>query len=124
VKSAMHAWPKKVLTITAMAAGIITAASTLNPPARASGALNNISVTVTTGMCPKGGSVHKVNVTITTPGTAGSNSGDTVGGLLAFYGSDQVQGSNFCQTTWWGAGYYWYWSVYRWFSFSGQHTYV
>jgi hypothetical protein len=48
--------------------------------------------------------------------TAGSNwSGDTVGGLQAFYGSDQVIGSNFCQTSWWGGGYYWY---------CGQHTYV
>jgi hypothetical protein len=107
-----------------MAVGIITTISMHGPQANASGALTNISVTVTTDMCPKGGSVHKVNVTITTPGTEGSTSGDTVGGLSAFYGSDLVQGTNFCQTSWWGAGYYWYWSVNRWFSFSGQHTYV
>ena len=95
------------------------------PSASAATLLTNISVTVTTDMCPSGGSVHRVNVTITTPGTSGSNwTGDTVGGLRAFSGNDTVQGSNFCQTTWYGAGYYWYWSLTRWFSFSGQHMYV
>jgi hypothetical protein len=108
-----------------MAVGIVAAGGAHGSPARASTLLTNISVTVTTDMCPQGGSVHRVNVSINTPGTAGSNwSGDTVGGLEAFYGYDQVIGSNFCQTSWWGAGYYWYWSVWRYFSFSGQHMYV
>ena len=105
--------------------GIVTTTAVTSSPAEAATLLTNISVTVTTDMCPGGGSVHRVNVTINTPGTTGSNwSGDTVGGLEAFYGYDQVIGSNFCQTSWWGGGYYWYWSVSRYFSFSGQHTYV
>jgi hypothetical protein len=125
VKSKIRYWLTRSLTIAIIAAGLIAGVSMHSPQAKASGALTNISVTVTTDMCPRGGSVHRVNVTITTPGTAGSNwTGDTVSGLLAFYGQDLVQGSNFCQTSWWGAGYYWYWSVYRWFSFSGEHMYV
>jgi len=115
----------RVLATAVLATGIVTTAAVTSSPADASALLTNISVTVTTGMCPQGGSVHRVNVSISTPGTAGSNwSGDTVGGLQAFYGPDQIIGSNFCQTTWWGAGYYWYWSASRYFSFSGQHTYV
>jgi hypothetical protein len=93
----------------------------------ASAAVGNISVTVTNQQCPRGGNVSgRVNVTITTPGTAGSNwYGNTVWGLSAFSGQNNlVQGSNFCKTTWYGGGYYWYWSVYRWISFDGQHTYV
>jgi len=114
-----------VLAAAVLAAGIVTTAAATSSPADASTLLTNISVTVTTDMCPMGGSVHRVNVSISTPGTAGSNwSGDTVGGLQAFYGPDQIIGSNFCQTTWWGAGYYWYWSVSRYFSFSGQHMYI
>src|SRR5690349_16503299 len=120
-----HSWLARALAVATLAVGIFAAVNVHSPHAHASTLLTNISVTVTTDMCPYGGSIHRVNVTITTPGTAGSNwTGDTVGGLLAFYGSDQVQGSNFCQTTWWGTGYYYSWSVYRWFSFSGQHTYV
>jgi hypothetical protein len=115
----------KTLAAAVLATGIVTTAVVTSSPAGASALLTNIRVTVTTDMCPKGGSVHRVNVSINTPGTAGSNwSGDNVGGLEAFYGTDQIIGSNFCQTTWWGAGYYWYWSVSRYFSFSGQNMYV
>lgn len=85
---------------------------------------SGISVTVTTNMCPRGGTVRRANVHIATPGTAGSSSGDTVGGLKAYYGNNQVDGTNFCQTSWTGTGYYWTWIVYRFFSFDGQHTYV
>jgi hypothetical protein len=125
MKARMSSWLVRGIAFAVIATGIIAGVSIHSPQARAAGALSGISVTVTTDMCPRGGSVHRVNVTITTPGTEGSNwSGDTVSGLQAFYGQDQVQGSNFCQTAWWGAGYYWYWSVNRWFSFSGQHMYV
>jgi hypothetical protein len=116
----------RILATVVLTTGIAATAALTSSPADASTLLTNVSVTVTTDMCPYGGSVHRVNVSINTPGTSGSNwSGDTVGGLQAFYGSDQIIGSNFCQTTWWGAGYYNdNWSVWRYFSFSGQHTYV
>jgi hypothetical protein len=118
----------KRYTLAAIAAAGITTGLILIPASDASASANallsNVSVTVTTSMCPQGGSVHRTNVTITTPGTSGSSAGDTVGGLQAWSGNDLVQGSNFCQTTWYGAGYYWYWSTYRYFSFSGQHTYI
>jgi hypothetical protein len=93
------------------------------PSAALSATLTNISVTVTTTMCPQGGSVSKANVTIDTPGTSGVSSGDTVGGLQAYTGNNTVHGTNFCKTSWYG-GYYWYWTVSRYFSFNGQHTYV
>ncbi|MFK4088479.1 hypothetical protein ACI2LF_30475 [Kribbella sp. NPDC020789] len=76
-------------------------------------------------MCPRGGSVSRVNATITQPGTSGSTSGDTVYGLQAFAGNrSEVIGSNFCKTTWYGAGYYWYWDVYRYIYSNGYHVYV
>jgi hypothetical protein len=91
----------------------------------ASAQVFNISVTVTTTQCPYGGSVSRANVTIDTPGTSGTSTGDTVSGLQAFQNRNNlIHGSNFCKTTWYGGGYYWYWSVYRWISWSGQHTYV
>lgn len=99
----------------------------MTPPAEAAGALSNISVTVTTTQCPQGAKygVKRVNVSISTPGTSGSNWwGDTVSGLQAFPGNNEIIGSNFCQTGWTGGGYYWYWKVYRYFSFSGQRMYV
>jgi hypothetical protein len=99
----------------------------MSVPAQAAGALTNISVTVTTTQCPQGAKygVKRVNASISTPGTSGSNWwGDTVTGLQAFPGNNEIIGSNFCQTGWSGAGYYWYWKVYRYFSFSGQRTYV
>jgi hypothetical protein len=125
MKKGAQAFLARIIAIALLAIGIAAAGTVHSPRANASTALTNISVTVTTDMCPRGGSVHRVNVSINTRGTSGSNwSGDTVGGLAAFYGLDQVIGSNFCQTSWWGAGYYWYWSVWRYFSFSGQHMYV
>lgn len=125
MKKEVQAYLARIIAIAILAVGIVAAGTVHSPRASASTLLTNISVTVTTDMCPRGGSVHRVNVSINTPGTSGSNwSGDTVGGLAAFYGLDQVIGSNFCQTSWWGAGYYWYWSVWRYFSFSGQNMYV
>ena len=96
----------------------------LASPASAGG-LISVNVKVTGMQCPAGGSVHRVNATITQPGTAGSTSGDTVYGLKAFSGNrSEIQGSNFCQTTWYGGGYYWYWDVYRYLYNNGQTTYI
>src|SRR3712207_6150520 len=71
------------------------------------GPLTNISVTVTTTQCPRGGSVSRVNAHITQPGTSSSSwFGNTVGGLQAWYGNrSEIIGSNFCNTGW-GRGYY------------------
>ena len=107
-----------------MTLALVTLGAFSSPPAHATTALSNISVTVTGNMCPRGGSVHRVNVAIMTPGTSGSTGGDTVGGLRAFYGADNVIGSNFCQTAWYGAGYYWYWNVTRYFWSNGTHMYI
>jgi hypothetical protein len=116
---------RRIMMLVAIMITTTGALSIVARPASAATLLTNISVTVTANMCPSGGTVKRVNVTITTPGTSGSNwSGDTVGGLQAFAGNNTVQGSNFCQTSWIGTGYYWYWSVTRYLSFSGQHTYV
>jgi hypothetical protein len=97
-------------------------------PAEAATLLRNISVTVTTDMCPRGGKVESANVTIDTPGTAATSSGDTASGLEAFYGTDMVHGTNFCQTgSYFGfrVGYYNdNWTIARFFSNSGQHMYV
>ncbi|SNT44152.1 hypothetical protein SAMN05421812_10680 [Asanoa hainanensis] len=123
----IHRLYMRLATLTALAAlaAVVpaVAAQAAVPTARAT-LLTNISVTVTTNMCPQGGSVSKANVAIDTPGTSGVSSGDTVGGLKAWVGNNAVHGSNFCRTTWYGGGYYWYWSVTRYFSFNGQHTYV
>ncbi|SNT61963.1 hypothetical protein SAMN05216276_108631 [Streptosporangium subroseum] len=109
-----------------------TSAVSSTPAAATSSAAlyTDISVTVTLAQCPRGArGVKRVNITITTPGTSGSNwNGDTVSGLKAFTGNNLVQGTNFCQTGTGifggGIGYYNTWQVYRYFSCSGQRTYV
>lgn len=108
-----------ILTAALLAAGAFHA-----PKAGASATLGNISVTVTQMQCPRGGTVQQVNVHIASPGMAKYSSGNTVSGMLASYGNDEVDGSNFCKTAWWGAGYYWYWWTYRYVSFAGEHLYV
>ena len=87
----------------------------------------SVNVVVTTAQCPNGGTPKRVNVSITDPGlpgSVGSNwSGNTVYGLKTWYGYQSLlQGSNFCQTTWYGAGYYKYWSTYRYIY--GGTTYI
>jgi|tagenome__1003787_1003787.scaffolds.fasta_scaffold18382124_1 hypothetical protein len=84
-----------------------------------------VTVKVTQTQCPQGGTVKRVNASITQPGTSGSSGGDSVGGLLAWSGNrSEIIGSNFCQTTWYGAGYYWYWDVYRYLYNNGQTAYI
>ena len=118
---------KHRLALMLSAASLLTGSAvvTAAQPASASSLITSISVVVTTDMCPKGGSVHRTNATITQPGTSGSSGGDTVSGLSAFAGNrSEIQGSNFCQTSWFGSGYYWYWDVYRYLYNNGQTTYV
>jgi hypothetical protein len=78
-----------LLLSTMLVSMLFTGPANAAPPAALSAAtLTNISVTVTTTMCPQGGSVSKANVTIDTPGTSGVSSGDTVGGLQAYTGNN------------------------------------
>jgi hypothetical protein len=111
------------LTVASMA-GIGSIAA---QPAQAASTIS-INVYVTTTQCPQGGTVKRVNASITDPGlngSVGSSSGNTVNGLKTFSGyRSLIQGSNFCQTKWYGAGYYWYWSVYRYLYSNGQTTYI
>lgn len=116
---------RRFVITSALAAAVVVPTATV-APANAQALLTGIKVTVSTLQCPKGGNVSRVNVAIDTPGTSGSNwTGDTVTGLKAFYGNNDLHGSNFCSRPWFkGGGYYWYWSARRWFSFDGQRTYV
>jgi hypothetical protein len=86
----------------------------------------SVNVVVTTTQCPAGGSVSRANASITDPGIAGSSGSSataTVYNLKTWYGyRSLIQGSNFCQTSWIGTGYYSYWSVYRYVY--GSTTYI
>lgn len=61
---------KKLLTFVLGIAMMLTLGVAVAQPASAGGLVSNLSVTVTKNMCPSGGSVSRVNVAITNPGTS------------------------------------------------------
>lgn len=117
-----------VRRLTILAVVVASLCGSLFFAASPAGAATTVSqrVVVTTTQCPRGGSVGRVNVSITNPGlrgSTGSSSGSSVSGLKTWKGfRATIQGTNFCKTSWYGAGYYNQWSVYRYTN--GGTTYV
>lgn len=116
---------RKAIGLFLAVAAMLAVGVSTGEPAKAWSTVS-VNVVVTTAQCPKGGTPKRANVSITDPGisgSVGSSSGNVVYGLKTWYGyRSLLQGSNFCQTTWYGAGYYWYWSTYRYIY--GGTTYV
>jgi hypothetical protein len=122
---------RRRITPLLVAAGV--AASTLlgvavqAPPAGAATTLTGISVVLTTDQCPEGGTVKSAHITILNPGSQGSSAGNTVTGLVAAPGLDEITGYNFCYKGFLGWESYWHepiGPVWRYFSFNGERMYI
>ncbi|HEY5475810.1 MAG TPA: hypothetical protein VIK11_03750 [Tepidiformaceae bacterium] len=108
-----------MIASTVMIGGGVVIAS----PASASN--GNVTVTVTTNQCPKGGSVARIWYSIDNGGVVNAAGGDTASTWSQLGVLTHVTGTAFCKTAWWGGGYYNnFYQVPRYFWSNGYHTYI
>jgi hypothetical protein len=97
----------------------------LETPSKPSSTARNVTVTVTTNQCPKGGSVARIWYSIDKGGEVNAAGGDTASTWSQLGVLTHVTGTAFCKTAWWGGGYYNnFYQVPRYFWSNGYHTYI
>jgi hypothetical protein len=120
-------WKKRAVALLA-SAGILSGLGVVAAAPSQAFTATGVAVTVTSGWCPAslgGGTPRRVNISILQPGTAGSTGGDTVYNLQATTGiPNEIDGTVFCQTAWWGKGYYRNIQVWRYFWSNNGHMYI
>jgi hypothetical protein len=124
------AGPLKLTKLRALTAAIaiaigITAGTTVAVPALAS---SSGTVTVTYGSwdCSQGGSPVIAFMSIDQGGQVSWQTGDSATTWSILNTRVQINATLYCKRPWYQGGSYYEYNfyAYRWFSFSGQHTYV
>ncbi len=123
----LHRRITRLLVAAGVAASALLGVTVQAPAADAAATLTGISVVLTSDQCPEGGTVESAHITILNPGSQGSSAGNTVTGLVAAPGLDEITGYNFCYKGFLGWDSYWHepiGPVWRYFSFNGERMYI
>lgn len=107
-----------VATLLFIGAGLVVTAS---PAAAASG---NVTVTVTTNQCPRGGRVDRIWFSIDNGGVVNGAPGDTASTWSQLGVRVYITGTAFCKTGWFSGYYKDFYQIPRYFWSAGHHTYI